>query len=140
MEKEMIPKRVTTVGYNGSTKRNVTPEVMLKDIKQDLWQKILDKEKKMIIMRTLPVSCKGFFKNKKMTLVTYYVLKLYHIDEMFTWHYPTFCHEKKRMYGIPQEGIHLWIEVSWETVVSKVYWNSKKVWVLKRLRTIALFN
>jgi len=36
MEKEMIPKRVTTVGYNGSTKRNVTPEVMLKDIKQDL--------------------------------------------------------------------------------------------------------
>ena len=38
MEKEMIPKRAITVGYNGPTKRNVTPEEILKDIKQDLWQ------------------------------------------------------------------------------------------------------
>ena len=36
MEKEMIPKRVITVGCNGPTKKNVTPEGMVKDIKQDL--------------------------------------------------------------------------------------------------------
>ena len=39
MEKGMIPKRAITIGYNGPTKRNVTPEEILKDIKQDLWQK-----------------------------------------------------------------------------------------------------
>ena len=33
MEKGMIPKRAITLGYNGPTKRNVTPEGMLKDIK-----------------------------------------------------------------------------------------------------------
>ena len=33
IEKGMIPKRAITVGYNGPTKRNVTPEGMLKDIK-----------------------------------------------------------------------------------------------------------
>ena len=36
LEKKMIPKRVITVGCNGTTKRNVTPEGMVKDIKQDL--------------------------------------------------------------------------------------------------------
>ena len=36
MEKEIIPKRANTEGYNGPTKRNVTPEGMLKDIKQNL--------------------------------------------------------------------------------------------------------
>ena len=36
MEKGMIPKRAITLGYNGPTKRNVTPEGMLKDIKQNL--------------------------------------------------------------------------------------------------------
>ena len=36
MEKGMVPKRVITVGYNGHTKRNVTPEGMLKVIKQEL--------------------------------------------------------------------------------------------------------
>ena len=35
-KKEIIPKRVITVGYNGPTKGNVTPEGMLKDIKQNL--------------------------------------------------------------------------------------------------------
>ena len=34
MEKEIIPKRAITEGYNGPTKRNVTPERMLKDIKK----------------------------------------------------------------------------------------------------------
>ena len=38
MEKGMIPKRAITIGYNGPTKRNVTPVEILKDIKQDLWQ------------------------------------------------------------------------------------------------------
>ena len=38
-KKEMIPKRAITVGYNGPTKGNVTPEGMLKDINQNLWQK-----------------------------------------------------------------------------------------------------
>ena len=33
MEKEVISERAITVGYNGPTKRNVTPEEMLKDIK-----------------------------------------------------------------------------------------------------------
>ena len=33
MEKGKIPKRAITVCYNGPTKRNVTPEGMLKDIK-----------------------------------------------------------------------------------------------------------
>ena len=33
MEKGMIPKRAITIGYNGPTKRNVTPEGILKDIK-----------------------------------------------------------------------------------------------------------
>jgi len=32
----MIPKRAITVGYNGPTKVNVTPEGMLKDINQNL--------------------------------------------------------------------------------------------------------
>jgi hypothetical protein len=36
MEKEIIPKRAITEGYNGPTKCNVTPEGMLKDIKQNL--------------------------------------------------------------------------------------------------------
>ena len=40
----MIPKRAITVGYNGPTKRNVTPEGMLKDIKLDLCQKIQREE------------------------------------------------------------------------------------------------
>ena len=35
-KKEMIPKRAITVGYNGPTKGNVTPEGMLKDINQNL--------------------------------------------------------------------------------------------------------
>ena len=56
-----------------------------------------------------------------MTLVAHYVLELYQIYEMFTWHYLTFCHEKKRIYGIPQEEIYLWIEINLETVVSKVH-------------------
>ena len=33
IEKGMIPKRAITIGYNGPTKRNVTPEGILKDIK-----------------------------------------------------------------------------------------------------------
>ena len=33
IKKGMIPKRAITVGYNGPTKCNVTPEGMLKDIK-----------------------------------------------------------------------------------------------------------
>ena len=44
MEKGMIPKRAITIGYNGPTKRNVTPEGMLKDIKLDLCQKIQREE------------------------------------------------------------------------------------------------
>ena len=36
MEKGVIPERTITVGYNGPTKRNVTPEGILKDIKQNL--------------------------------------------------------------------------------------------------------
>jgi len=36
MEKEMIPKRAITVCYDGPIKRNVIPEGMLKDIKQNL--------------------------------------------------------------------------------------------------------
>ena len=36
MQKEMIPKRAITIGYNRPTKCNVTPEGMLKDIKQNL--------------------------------------------------------------------------------------------------------
>ena len=39
MEKEMIPKRAITVCYDGPIKHNVIPEGMLKDIKQNLWQK-----------------------------------------------------------------------------------------------------
>ena len=39
MEKEIIRKRAITVGCNEPTKRNVTPKRMLKDIKQNLWQK-----------------------------------------------------------------------------------------------------
>ena len=33
MEKGMIPKGAITLGYNGLTKRNVTLDGMLKDIK-----------------------------------------------------------------------------------------------------------
>ena len=39
MEKEVIPKRAITIGYNGPIKCNVTLEGMLKDIKENLWQK-----------------------------------------------------------------------------------------------------
>ena len=42
----MIPKRAITVGYNGPTKCNVTPEGMLKDIKAKFVTKVLVKEKK----------------------------------------------------------------------------------------------
>ena len=48
MEKETIPKRAITVGYNGPTKCNMTPEGMLKDIKQNLWQKLYSKRRKNI--------------------------------------------------------------------------------------------
>ena len=33
IEKGMIPKRAITIGYNGPTKWNVTPEEMLKETK-----------------------------------------------------------------------------------------------------------
>ena len=36
MEEEVISERAITIGYDGPTKRNVTPEGMLKDIKQNL--------------------------------------------------------------------------------------------------------
>ena len=36
MEKGMIPKRAITIGYNGPTKRNVSPEGILKNIKRNL--------------------------------------------------------------------------------------------------------
>ena len=36
MEEEVISERAITIGYDGPTKRNVTPEEMLKDIKQNL--------------------------------------------------------------------------------------------------------
>ena len=36
MEKGVIPERAITVGYNGPTKQNVTPEGILKDTKQNL--------------------------------------------------------------------------------------------------------
>ena len=36
MENDVIPERAITVGYNGPTKCNVTPEGMLTDIKQNL--------------------------------------------------------------------------------------------------------
>ena len=39
MEEEVISERAITIGYNRPTKCNVTPEGMLKDIKQNLWQK-----------------------------------------------------------------------------------------------------
>ena len=39
MEKGVIPERAITVGYNGPTKRNVTPKGILKDTNQNLWQK-----------------------------------------------------------------------------------------------------
>ena len=42
----MIPKRAIKVGYNGPTKRNVTPEGMLKDIKQNLWQIFCQREER----------------------------------------------------------------------------------------------
>ena len=63
MEKGMIPKRAITIGYNGPTKRNVTPEEILKDIKQDLWQRILDKENRL--MRTFQSHAKDSLRIKK---------------------------------------------------------------------------
>ena len=68
---------------------------MLKDIKQDLWQRILDKENRL--MRTFQSHAKDSLKIITM-LVAHCILKLlYQIDEMFTWHYLMFCHEKKNM-------------------------------------------
>ena len=46
MENDVIPERAITVGYNGPTKCNVTPEGMLKDIKAKFMTKVLVKEKK----------------------------------------------------------------------------------------------
>ena len=48
MEKGVIPERAITVGYNGPTKRNVTPEGILKDTKQNLWQKFYSKRRKNV--------------------------------------------------------------------------------------------
>ena len=48
MEKGVIPERDITVGYNGSTKWNVTPERILKDTKQNLWQKFYSKRRKNV--------------------------------------------------------------------------------------------
>ena len=44
-KRKIIPKRVTTVGCNGPTKRNVTLEGMVKDITQGLWQKFHTKRR-----------------------------------------------------------------------------------------------
>ena len=49
IEKGMIPKRAITIGYNGPTKRNVTPEGILKDIKQGLLPKASLRGKESII-------------------------------------------------------------------------------------------
>ena len=46
MENDVIPERAITVGCNGPTKCNVTPEGMLKDIKAKFVTKVLVKEKK----------------------------------------------------------------------------------------------
>ena len=35
-KRDVIPERIITVGYNGPTKRNVTPEGILKDTNQNL--------------------------------------------------------------------------------------------------------
>ena len=49
-KKEVIPKRAITVGYNGPTKCNVTPEGMLKDIKAKFVTKVLVKEKRVQVV------------------------------------------------------------------------------------------
>ena len=48
MEKGVIPERAIIVGYNGPTKWNVTSEGILKDTKQNLWQKFYSKRRKNV--------------------------------------------------------------------------------------------
>jgi hypothetical protein len=43
-ETETVPNTAKTAGCNGSTRRNVTPKKICKDVKRDLNQKILCKE------------------------------------------------------------------------------------------------
>ena len=64
-----------------------------------------------------------------MTLVAHYVRwNVYMtLPNVLSW-------KEKNIYGIPQEEIHLWIEISLETVVSKVHWNGEKVWVFKGIK------
>ena len=46
MEKEVIPERAITIGCNEPTKWNVTPKGMMRDIKQNLWQKFYQREER----------------------------------------------------------------------------------------------
>ena len=65
---------------NGSTRQNVTPKGTWKDIKHDLQQNALRKEKKYVTMRVFsPVSCKDSFRII-MTLVAHYDLELHQMD------------------------------------------------------------
>jgi hypothetical protein len=58
----------------------MTPEGVLKDIKHDLWQKVLHKEKGIDYNETFsPVSCKDSFRII-MALVAHYDLELHQMD------------------------------------------------------------
>ena len=118
-KRKIIPKRVTTVGCNGPTKRNVTPEGIS-------WWELLqshakDSKNHNDVSRAL---CFGIISDSWNVYMT--------LPNVLSW-------KEKNIYRIPQKEIHLWIEISLETVVSKVHWNGEKVWVLKELRRTIVF-
>ena len=120
MDKGMVPKRVITVGCNGPTKRNVTPEGIS-------WWELFqshakDSKNHNDVSRAL---CFGIISDSWNVYIT--------LPNVLSW-------KEKNIYGIPQKEIHLWNEISLETVVSKVHWNGENVWVLKELRRTIVFK
>ena len=114
MDKGMVPKRVITVGCNGPTKRNVTPEGIS-------WWELFqshakDSKNHNDVSRAL---CFGIISDSWNVYMT--------LPNVLSW-------KEKNIYRILQKEIHLWIEISLETVESKVHWNGEKVWVFKGIK------
>ena len=128
---------------NGSTRQNVTPKEMQKDIKHDLQQYALRKENEQITLRVFsPVLCKDSFRII-MVLLAHYDLELHQMDvktaflngDLYENDYiaqpKRFCRGRKEHMGCRLQKSIYGLKVSLQTVVFEVDENNKKVWVLK---------
>ena len=117
---------------DGSTRQNVTPKGMQKDIKHDLWQYALRKENEQIIMKVFsPVLCKNSFKIIMM-LMAHYDLELHQMDVKTTFlngdlhendymaQPKRFCRGRKEHKGCRLQKSIYGLKVSLQTVVFEV--------------------